>query len=187
MAPRAQGRTILAAVHPSEPLVPDIAHNLGPTDAAVTLIEFGDFGCPHCAAARMPIESLVLRLGQVRLIWRHFPDTELHPGADLAAEASEAAAEQEAFWPMHEALLAHQGGFARDGLHELASDLGLDVEKLDAAMEDRRFAPRIEGDIRDARDNGVGGTPTFFVNGERHTGHWTELRTALPRAISAVA
>lgn len=168
-------------------LVPESAHILGPADAPVTLVEFGDFGCPYCAAAWMPVESLVLRLERIRLVWRHFPDPELHPGADLAAEASEAAADQDAFWPMHQALIAHQGEFDEAVLSRLAAELGLDVPSFDAALAERRFSSKVEADQRDGLARGVTGTPTFFINGERMNAHWTELRTLLPRAVDEIS
>jgi len=166
-------------------LVPEPAHLLGPIDAPVTLVEFGDFGCPYCAAAKLPIEALVKRLERVRMVWRHFPDPELHAGADLAAEASEAAAAEDAFWPLHDALLRHAGAFDAAVLTRQAAELGLDVERFGAALSDRRFRPVVEADLRDGREHGVTGTPTFFINGERVNAHWTELRTLLPEALAA--
>lgn len=166
-------------------LVPDPAHTRGPDDALVTLVEFGDFGCPYCAASRLPIESLLDRLGRVRLLWRHFPDPELHPGADLAAEAAEAAAAEGRFWQMHEALLAHQGAFDGPGLTRIAAELSLDVERFGAALSEHRNRPAVEADVSAGRELGVRGTPTFFIDGERVETHWTTLRELLPRALAA--
>ncbi len=166
-------------------LVPDPAHTRGPEDAVVTLVEFGDFGCPYCAASRMPIESLVSRLERVRMVWRHFPDPELHPGADLAAEAAEAAAAEGRFWPMHEALLSHQGEFDAPGLTRVAAELGMDVERFGAALGEHRYRPAVEAEQRAGRELGVTGTPTFFIDGERVNAHWTELRNLLPLAVAA--
>jgi len=167
------------------PLTPDPAHSRGPEDALVTLVEFGDFGCPHCAASRMPIEGLVERLGRVRMVWRHFPDPELHPGADLAAEAAEEAAAQGRFWPMHDALLGHQGSFDAPGLTRLGAELGLDVEALGAALAERRHRAAVEADQQGGRELGVSGTPTFFIGGRLVTAHWTALRELLPGAVAA--
>lgn len=158
-------------------------HAMGPEDAPITLLEFGDFGCPHCAAARLSIESLIERLGCVRLVWRHHFDTELHPGADLAAEASEAAAAQNAFWPMHQRLLEHQGGFDGKGLRAIASDLALDLARFDAEMEQRSWREVVASDAEEAERRGVTGTPTFFIDEERVDGSWTQLRTLLPAAV----
>jgi protein-disulfide isomerase len=166
------------------PLTPDPARSRGPEDALVTLVEFGDFGCPYCAASRMPIETLVERLARVRMAWRHFPDPELHPGADLAAEAAEEAALQGRFWPMHEALLAHQGSFDAPGLTRLAAELGLDVEAFGAALAERRHRPAVEADQGAGRELGVRGTPTFFIDGELVAAHWTTLRDLLPAALA---
>lgn len=165
-------------------LAPDRSRVLGPEDATVTLVEFGDFGCPHCAAARLAVEGLVRRLGRVRLAWRHFPDPELHPGADLAAEAAQAAAEEDCFWPMQEALLAHQGAFDAPGLTRLAAELGLDVAAFGSALSGRRFRADVERDVALGRAHGVTGTPTFFIGEERVNAHWTELRSLLPRALA---
>lgn len=160
-------------------------HALGPEDALVTLLEFGDFGCPHCAAARMPIKSLIERLGSVRLVWRHFFDTELHPGADLAAEASEAAAAQGSFWQMHQALLEHQGAFDRAGLRMTAATLALDLARFDEEMDERRWLEAVTADVADAERRGVAVTPTFFIDDDRIDGPWTQLREAVPAAVEA--
>lgn len=167
----------------ADPLVPRQAHVTGSQEPLVTLVEFGDFGCPYCAAAHRPVKDLVLRLGSVRMVWRHFPDPELHPGADLAAEASEAAAEQGAFWPFHDALLAHQGSFDVELLAGLAADLRLDAGRIRTALRERRFQWKVEEDQRTGRKVGVTGTPTFFINGERVTGPWAGLRKLLPAAV----
>jgi protein-disulfide isomerase len=159
-----------------------MTHALGPRDATTVLLEFGDFGCPHCAAARIPIAGLVERLGTVTLAWRHFFDTDLHPGADLAAEASEAAAAQGAFWPMHKALLEHQGAFDEGGLRSIAESLGLDMARFDEEMGERRWREAVAEDVEEARRRGVTGTPTFFIDDERLNGSWTRLRTVLPAA-----
>ena len=159
-------------------------HTLGPADASTVLLEFGDFGCPHCAAARIPIEGLIERIGSVTLVWRHFYDTDLHPGADLAAEASEAAAAQGAFWPMHKALLEHQGAFDGDGLRSIASSLDLDTARFDEEMRERRWREAVARDVEEADRRSVTGTPTFFINDERLNGSWTQLRTVLPAAAA---
>lgn len=165
-------------------LVPESARSLGPSDALVTLVEFGDFGCPYCAAASTPVLKLALRLEDVRVVWRHFPDRELHQGADLAAEASEAAAEQGSFWPYHDRLLAHQGAFDAELLDDLAVDLDLDTDGFRAALAERRFRQTVEADVRDGRKLGVTGTPTFFIDGQRVEGPWAGLRDLLPAAVS---
>ncbi|MDQ2623451.1 MAG: DsbA family protein [Actinomycetota bacterium] len=164
-------------------LFPERPHVLGPAQAAVTLVEFGDFGCPYCAAADRPVKDLVSRLESVQMIWRHFPDPELHPGADLAAEASEAAAEQGAFWPFHDALLGHQGSFDVELLTGLAADHGIDADRIRTALRERRFRSKVEEDQFAGRKLGVTGTPTFFIDGERVTGPWAGLRKLLPAAV----
>ena len=161
-------------------------HSLGADDPAVTLLEYGDFGCPHCFASWRPVESLLERYDGLRLVWRHFPDPQLHPGADLAAELSELAAERVLFWDAHSLLLAGRQRFTVEGLLEVAGILGLDPVEAEAALRDRTYRARVAEDIADGERAGATGTPTFFINGARLVGHWRQLAEAIPRAIAAV-
>jgi protein-disulfide isomerase len=144
-------------------------HVRGPADASVTLVEYGDFECPYCGRAEDAIEQ-VLGGGDVRYVWRHLPLTDVHPHAQFAAEASEAAHEQGRFWQMHDTLLDHQGALEVSDLIGYAEELGLDVERFLADLRRHAGGKRIADDVESAELSGVSGTPTFFVNGRRHWG-----------------
>ncbi|QEC50614.1 Na+/H+ antiporter NhaA [Baekduia soli] len=161
-------------------------HIRGPVDAPVTLIEYGDFECPYCAAAEPVIARLLEAFGaELRYVWRHLPLTDVHPNAQLAAEAAEAAARQGAFWEMHDRLLAHQDDLAVSDLYRHAAALELDLERFSDDLGRRRTAPRVAEDVAGADASGVSGTPTFFVNGRRHQGVY-DVDT-LTREIKAAA
>jgi Na+/H+ antiporter NhaA/predicted DsbA family dithiol-disulfide isomerase len=149
---------------------PERDHGRGPADAAVTLVEYGDFECPYCGQAEEVIRELLADFGEVRYVWRHLPLTDVHVHAQLAAEAAEAAAEQGAFWEMHDLLFQHQDALRRSDLERYARELGLDVERFEDALRTHRNAARIADDVDSADLSGVSGTPTFFVNGRRHYG-----------------
>jgi Na+:H+ antiporter, NhaA family len=163
--------------------VGDGDHALGTEEPRLTLVEYGDFGCPHCFAAKLPIESLVRRFDGLRLVWRHFPDPELHPGADLAAELSELAAAHGRFWQAHSLLLAGRDRFSTEGLLKAASSLELGGSKAGSVLGDRTYRPRVEVDIASGEAAGAHGTPTFFVDGERLIGHWRQLAQIVPAAL----
>jgi len=152
------------------PVDPDRDHQRGPDDAAITVVEYGDFECPHCGKAEPVVRALLADFGDVRYIWRHLPLTGVHPHAELAAAAAEAAAQQGAFWEMHDVLLSHQSNLEEEDLTRYASDLGLDVEKFLDDLHHNTGAAQIAEDVDSAELSGVSGTPTFFVNGRRHHG-----------------
>jgi Na+/H+ antiporter NhaA len=149
---------------------PERDHIRGPADAPVTLVEYGDFECPYCGQAEDVIRELLADFGEVRYVWRHLPLTDVHVHAQLAAEAAEAAAEQDAFWEMHDLLFQHQDALRRSDLEAYAGQLGLDVGRFDEALRTHRDASRVAEDVDSADLSGVSGTPTFFVNGRRHYG-----------------
>ena len=144
-------------------------HIRGPVDGAVTVIEFGDFECPHCGEAE-PVVRALLTDTTIRYVWRHLPLTDVHPQAQLAAEAAEAAAAQDAFWPMHDLLLAHQDALRLRDLLRYAGELGLDVDRFQDELRRRKHEARVAQDVESADLSGVSGTPTFFINGQRHYG-----------------
>jgi Na+/H+ antiporter NhaA len=164
-------------------------HLRGPRDAPVTLVEYGDFECPYCGLAEEPIRELLADRGDVAYVWRHLPLNDVHPWAQLAAEASEAAAAQGAFWPMHDALLAHQGALRTADLARYAEELGLDVARFEHDRRRHAGASRIAEDVDSADLSGVSGTPSFFVNGRRLEGAYdiTSLRAAAKTARARVA
>ena len=147
------------------------------------MIEYGDFGCPFCFAAGRPVQSLLDRYDSLRLVWRHFPDAELHPGADLAAELSELAAAHGKFWEAHELLLAGRERFSTDDLLAVGRKLELDPAEIESAIRDRTYRERVLEDVAGAERAGAQGTPTFFVDGERLVGHWRQLAQVVPAAL----
>jgi len=158
-----------------DPVDLDVDHVRGPEDAPVTLVEYGDFECPHCGRAEPIVRDLLAGFGaDVRFVFRHLPLTDVHEHAQLAAEASEAAAAQGRFWEMHDLLFRHQDALDFDGLVGYARDLGLDVDRFSDDLQSRRHALRVSRDVQSADQSGVAGTPTFFVNGMRHYGAYDE-------------
>jgi len=148
-------------------------HAQGPATAAVTLVEYGDYECPHCGRAYPIVKEVQRRLGQdLRFVFRNFPLREIHPHAAHAAEAAEAAASQGLFWEMHDALFEHQ--HALDDLHLIryAVDIGADDRQLREELTSHVHAPRVRNDFLTGIKSGVNGTPTFFINGVRHDQSW---------------
>jgi Na+/H+ antiporter NhaA len=171
---------------------PDQDHIRGPKQALLTVIEFGDFECPYCGQAE-PVVRDILTDTTIRYVWRHLPLTDVHPRAQIAAEAAEAAGAQDAFWPMHDLLLQHQDALTMENLSGYAQSLGLDVDRFSADLERHNFATRVAQDVESADLSGVSGTPTFFINGQRHYGAFdlptlTEaIQTARERALTGKA
>jgi protein-disulfide isomerase len=148
---------------------PEVDHVRGAVDAPVTVIEFGDFECPYCGQAE-PVVRDLLEDGNVRYVWRHLPLADVHPRAPLAAEAAEAAAAQGAFWPMHDLLLNRQDALTPAHLLQYALELGLDVDRFRDDLRQGTHQARVAQDVESADLSGVAGTPTFFINGQRHHG-----------------
>ncbi len=152
------------------PLGPD-DHVAGPAGAPLELVMYGDFQCPYCAASQSILRRVRDRLeGRLRFAFRHMPLTEVHPDAPKAAEASEAAAAQDAFWPMHDQLYAARGNLGFEDLVGHAAALDLDAELVRRELTDGVHAARVARDASGARAAGVQGTPAFFVNGVLHEG-----------------
>ncbi len=149
---------------------PDRDHVRGPARAPVTLVEYGDFECPYCGQAESVIRELLAGHGDLRYVWRHLPLTDVHPHAQLAAEAAEAAAAQGRFWEMHHRLLEHQDALTAADLIQHAAAIGLDTERFRRDMRERVGAAKVAADVDSADLSNVSGTPTFFVNGIRHHG-----------------
>jgi len=170
-----------AIVDLADPVDTDRDHIRGSADAAVTLVEYGDLECPYCGQAEAVIRELLIDFGDLRYVWRHLPLTDVHPRAQMAAEASEAAAAQGAFWAMHDVLLEHQDDLAPKDLIRYADELGLDVKSFTDDLRSHRWAERIAADVESADVSGVAGTPSFFVNGQRQMGAY-DLAT-LSRAV----
>ena len=170
------------------PVDDDRDHIRGPDQALVTVVEYADFECPYCGLAEPAVRDLLRDFGDLRYVWRHLPLTDVHPHAQLAAEAAEAAAKQGAFWEMHDLLLAHQGALTIRDLIGYAASLGLDTEKFTAHLRKHAGAARVAEDVDSADLSGVSGTPTFFVNGMRHYGAYDieSLSKAVKLAMARV-
>ena len=167
-------RALLGTAEPLTDLYIDVYperdHIRGPVEAPVTVVEYGDFECPYCGQAEPVMRELLRDFGDVRYVWRHLPLNDVHAHAQLAAEASEAAAAQGAFWEMHDLLLERQDALEGDDLMRYAAELGLDVDRFMNDVRDRVGAARVADDVDGADLSGVSGTPTFFINGQRHYG-----------------
>jgi protein-disulfide isomerase len=149
----------------------DRDHIRGSEDAPVTLIEYGDYECPYCGQAEVAIRKLLDSFGDdLRYVWRSLPLNDVHPHAQMAAEAAEAAAAQGAFWEMHDLLLDHQKALTPLDLGRYAETLGLDVDRFWREVGGRVYAAHVAEDVASADASGVAGTPTFFINGRRHEG-----------------
>jgi Na+/H+ antiporter NhaA len=191
MLPR---RTRIRALFGTSPSIVDLAlpvdperdHIRGPREAPVTLVEYGDLECPYCGRAERVVREVLSDFADVRYVWRHLPLSDVHPNAQIAAEAAEAAAQQGAFWEMHDLLLEHQSDLQPRDLIGYAEELGLDLERFREDLRRGTGAPRIEEDVDSADRSGVTGTPTFFINGRRHAGAYdVETLSAAVRAAGA--
>ena len=147
---------------------PERDHIRGPAEADVTLVEYGDLECPYCGQAETVIRELLSDFGDLRYVWRHLPLNDVHPHAQLAAEASEAAGYQGKFWEMHDLMLSHQDALTLKAIFGYAQELELDIERFKEHLRKRKGAPRIAEDVESADMSGVSGTPSFFINGHRH-------------------
>ena len=186
---RQLARTAEDLVDLSEDVDPERDHIRGPDSAPVTLLEYGDYQCPYCGQAEQVIRELLDEFGdELRYVWRHLPLNDVHANAQMAAEATEAAGAQGAFWPMHDRLLAAQDELGADDLGRVAAELGLDGDRFWHDVRHRRFAERVGEDVSSADESGVAGTPSFFLNGRRHQGAYdVETLTRAVRAARAQA
>jgi Na+/H+ antiporter NhaA len=180
---RALFGTSASIVDLAVPVDPERDHIRGPREASVTLVEYGDFECPYCGRAEPSVREVLSDFADVRYVWRHLPLSDVHPNAQLAALAAEAAAEQDAFWAMHDALLSHQEELQPRDLVGYAEELGLDLGRFRDDLRHGTGAARIEEDVDSADQSGVTGTPSFFINGRRHDGAY-DIET-LSRAVKA--
>jgi protein-disulfide isomerase len=167
-------------------LRPDVSerdHTIGPADAPITLVEYGDLQCPHCRRAHGVLPRVMRRVGdRLRFAFRHFPLTESHPNALHAAEAAESVAAQageKGFWKMHDLLYEHQPEWedtADDApILELAREAGADPNTVAADLDDETYEEHVKEDFMSGVRSGVNGTPTFFINGRRFDGDWTSV------------
>jgi Na+/H+ antiporter NhaA len=177
----------------SEDVSPERDHIRGPDHAPVTLVEYGDYQCPYCGRAEVVIRELLDTFGDnLRYVWRHLPLNDVHVNAQTAAEAAEAASSQGKFWEMHDRLLADQNELTVVDLTRHADELGLDLDRFWNELRRREHAPRVDRDVASADASGVVGTPSFFINGRRHSGAYDlaslthEVEAARERATVGV-
>ena len=153
------------------PTDPGRDHIRGPVNARLTLLEYGDFECPYCGAAHPVVDEIRRRLGRhLRFVFRHFPLSTVHPHAELAAEAAEAAGAQGKFWEMHDRLFEHQAALGNDDLIAHGTALDLDIDALTRELADGTYAQRVREDFTTGVRSGVNGTPSFFINNVRYDG-----------------
>jgi Na+/H+ antiporter NhaA len=194
---RLRARALLGTAEPLVDLYkevdPEHDHIRGLMEAPVTVVEYGDFECPYCGQAEPVVRELLRDFGDIRYVWRHLPLNDVHPRAQLAAEAAEAAADQGFFWQMHDLLLEHQDALGPKELIVYAEQLGIDVDRFTNFLRDHAGAPRVAEDVDSADLSGVSGTPTFFINGRRHYGAYdianlsAAVRAAGARAVLATS
>ena len=174
----------------SDEVDPQRDHIRGPDSAPVTLIEYGDYQCPYCGQAEVVIRELLDEFGdELRYVWRHLPLSDVHPNAQMAAEAAEAAGAQGAFWPMHDTLLASQDELtARAISSAIARGARPRRRALLGRATRRGYVERVADDVASADASGVAGTPSFFINGRRHQGAYDiDTLSAAVRAARARA
>ncbi|MBV8546151.1 MAG: thioredoxin domain-containing protein [Acidobacteria bacterium] len=146
-------------------------HIAGPVNAPLTLVEYGDFECPHCGAAHPVVKEIQQLLGDtLRFVFRQFPLTQIHPHAEHAAEASESAAAQDAFWEMHDIIFENQTALADRDLLRYAAAIDIDAEQVAEDLAAGTWQTRVRRDFASGVRSGVNGTPTFFINGMRYDG-----------------
>jgi Na+/H+ antiporter NhaA len=193
LSPRTRLRALLGTASTvtdlAVPVDPDRDHIRGPKDAIVTLVEYGDFECPYCGQAEPAVRGVIREYGELRFVFRHLPLTDVHPHAQLAAEAAEAADQQGAFWEMHDLLMDHQGALTARDLIGYAASIGLNTDKFSADLRKHAGAYRVAEDVDSADLATVSGTPTFFINGNRYYGAFDlaalkeAVHTAKARAV----
>ncbi len=161
-------------------------HTQGPEDAEVILVEYGDYECPHCGRAYPIVQQVQKHFGKrLRLVFRNFPLSEMHPHAEAAAEVAEFSGAQGKFWEMHDRLFENQPRLGEALFLDLGEKLELSTTALRQALEQGAFEARVRADFKGGVRSGVNGTPTFFINGHRHDGsfEFETLVSAIHRAM----
>jgi protein-disulfide isomerase len=157
----------------STPVSNERDHTQGRPDAPITLVEYGDYECPYCGEAYPIVKALMVKFeDQARLVFRNFPLAQVHPHAERAAEAAEAAAAQNKFWEMHDLLYEQQTALEDEDLLSYAKEVGLDTDRFSTELSKGTYTARVREDFLSGVRSGVNGTPTFFINGQRHNGPW---------------
>ena len=165
-------------------------HSQGSADAPITLVEYGDYQCPQCGRAYPIVKRVQKHFGKrLRFIFRNFPLGEMHPQAESAAESAEFAGANNKFWEMHDTLFENQDELGLNLYLSLAAQLNLSGEALEQALENDEFTERVRADFSGGVRSGVNGTPTFFINGQRHDASfdYPDLAAAIDEALAASA
>ncbi|MEX6686305.1 thioredoxin domain-containing protein [Danxiaibacter flavus] len=158
-----------------KPAVGENDHVQGNEDASVELVEYGDYECPHCGRAYPIIKNIQEKMGdKLKFVFRNFPLAEIHPNAITAAIATEAAALQGKFWEMHDIVFEHQKSLSVERLLDYAAELGLDMHRFSKDFSDKQSLAKVEEDFESGIRSGVNGTPSFFINGNKYEGDWSE-------------
>lgn len=173
--------TLKVSVGPSD-------HIQGDADAGCTLVEYGDYECPHCGRAYPVVKRIQKHfVKRLRFVFRNFPLNEMHPHAESAAESAEFAGARGKFWEMHDLLFENQDRLSGELYLELAQELEIDPAELRVALEEEKYQARVRTDFTGGVRSGVNGTPTFFINGRRHDGpfEYEYLVEAIEEALAA--
>ena len=156
-----------------KPRVSALDHRFGNPDAAIELLEYGDYQCPYCGMAFPIVKRMQTAFGNdLKFVFRNFPLTNIHPLATLAAVATEAAGLQGMYWEMHDLVFEHQHFLFKEALMEYAGAIKLNLEKFERDLHNEALLEKVESDFESGLRSGVNGTPTFFVNGEKYLGRW---------------
>lgn len=157
------------------PPISDKDHIEGNVNAFIELVEYGDYQCPYCGRAYPIVKGIQEILGnKLKFVFRNFPLTSIHPHAMSAAIATEAAALQDKYWPMHDIIFEHQNQLNRNSLLKYAKDQELDINQFSIDIERPELHKKVEADFESGIRSGVNGTPTFFINGEKYNNSWEE-------------
>lgn len=160
-------------------------HIQGPDQAPITLVEYGDYQCPICRAAYPIVKRVQAHWGnQLRFVFRNFPITNIHPFAEMAAEAAEFASDKGKFWEMHDLLYENQENLSFELIVGLAKTLHLSENELDKAIQEKTYKPKIKRDFLGGIRSGVNGTPTFYINNQRCDRPFTELNDMIKSEIN---
>jgi protein-disulfide isomerase len=157
-----------------KPVEPEHAqdHARGAATPQRTIIQYGDYDCPHTRAAQSTVDRLLSENQDVRIVFRHFPLRHLHANAEVLSRIAEAAHRQGKFWPMHDHLMGHRTAIDRRAVLEDARVVGIDIDTMTEMLEESELVARVEHDVTQGRESGVHSTPTFFFNGSIHDGHY---------------
>ncbi len=169
-----------------KPAVNNKDHITGNENAAIELVEYGDYQCPHCGHAHPIIKGILQTIGKdIKFVFRNFPLQEMHPDAVTAAVSTEAAALQDKYWEMHDTVFEHQNHLSANHLFQYAEQTGLDMQQFATDIQKDELLDKVQNDFESGVRSGVNGTPTFFINGVKYNGSW-EKEDFLPHLQSII-